>query len=344
MILEESSSWSFRQRARAWIAAVSRSEGDVRSRAFDASGQRVLLLETARLSGRQSIDSFLLANGDFSCEAGCRFSRPVYVAGNCEIGKGSSLDSIETDGSLHLAPSVQVRRLADSIGPMEIRSGCRIEGMAYSRSAIRLGFQASAADLSAPKVITPSGIKSAATRLRKPQPQAMKLERPGKRRHSAELLSAGIDPGKLRALATGAWLYSGDLYLERPLYLAADLVVDGGFSCRPCSLLDGQLDVRGSILLGEETVARQRISTGGDLNLEPRCVFQGDLFARQMMRLASGTRGLSEGRPVTARAIGEMIVEEDVAVRGRLISSCRVIAMATEAFSARLPRTSAVAR
>jgi hypothetical protein len=344
VILDESSSWSFRQRARAWIGAVSRPEGDVRSRAFDASGQRVLLLETARLSGRQSIDSFLLANGDFSCDEGCRFSRPVYVAGNCVIGKRSVLDYIEADGSLHLAPSVHVHRRADSIGPMEIRSGCRIDGSAYSRSAIRLGFQASASDLYAPKVITPSGIRSPATRLGKPKTRAVKLERPGKPRQSAELLSAGIDPGKLRTLETGAWLYSGDLYLQRPLYLAADLVVDGGFSCQPCSLLDGRLDVRGSVQLGEETVARQRISAGGDLNLEPRCVFQGDLFARQMMRLASGARGLSEGRPVTAQANGEVIVEENVAVRGRLVSSCRVIALATEAFSARLPRTSAAAQ
>lgn len=317
-------------------------EDQPHSRAFDAAGQRVLLLETARLSANQTIDGFLLVKGDFACGASCRFDRAVYVAGSCEIGKGSTLERIEVDGSLHLGPLVTVNRVADCNGPLEIRSGCRVLGLAYSRKAVRLGFQAWAKDIFAPKILTPSGIRPPRPRRQSGAAAAIELEAPGRRLDSRGLRRAGIDSSRLRALASGAWLHDGSLCLEQPLLAACDFVVDGSLSAFPGSLFEGRLDVKGSANLGAETVTRGSVTAGGDLDLGPRCVFQGNLIARQMMHLSQGVRGLAEGRPVIARATGEVVLEEDVAVRGRLSSGCRVVALAAD-ISAAVPDRAAAA-
>ncbi len=333
MILEDNSRWSFRQRARAWLAAVGREGKDARTQSFQAGGAQVLILESGRLSAGQSIDVFLLVRGNFTCGGGCRFRRPLYVAGNCEIGKGSILETLEVDGDLHLAPSVEVRGNAISLGAMEIRPGSRICGLACSYKSIRLGLQASAARLYAPGVLTPDGVRSPARPRAEPPSGVIPILGPGTLNRGL-LKVAGIDPRRLQAAGESEWVYEGDLCVERPVLLRSNLYVNGSVSLAAGSLLEASLQAVRGLSLGEGSILRGSLEAGADLLIGGDSVFQGDIVCGQMLRLCSGVRGLRSGRPVNVRAGGELVLEEGVTVRGRLSSGCRVTAVADESFIA----------
>ena len=335
--MDESSRWPFRQRARAWLRAVSRGPGRARPKAFEAGGRRVLVMESARLSAGQTVEGFLLVRGDFSCGAGCRFLNPVYVAGACEIGKGSTLDSVEVDGSLHLSPSVVVENNAGSLGEMDIRSGCRIGAYAWSRTSISLGLQASARDLYAPRIATPFGARTDAAACGL-SGRPTEIPAPGATLNHGILRAGGIDPRRLRPANGKTWFYDGDLHLEQTVLLRANLLVDGAFSCRPGSLLEGSVKSSGRLTLGENSVANRDLVSGGDVVLETGCIFRSEVRSSQMMRLCAGVRGLGEGKPAKAVSAGELVLEENVSVRGRLISSCRVTAAVEERAVEHRPR------
>jgi hypothetical protein len=287
-------------------------------------------MESARLSPGQTVDGFLLVRGDFSCGAGCRFEHPLYVAGNCDIGKGSVLETVEADGGLHLGPAVEVQRTAGCEAELNIRAGCRVDGIAYSRTSIHLGLGVAVKELYAPEVSTPGGAAPDPVRSSVNGRRATEMPVPGRALNRGTLQVTGIDPRRLRVLAPDTWVYVGDLYLEQPVVFHSNLIVDGAFSTQPGSLFEGQVETAGTLALGDDSVALGNLSAGGDLILGRRCIFQGDLLSDQLLRLGAGARGVGRGRPVKVASAGELAMEEDVAVRGRLTSNCRVVSEAAE--------------
>lgn len=328
---DDANCWANRQRAQAWLRAVARGgEGEL-ARSFQVRGRRVLVMESGRFAAGQRVEGFLVVRGDFSCGPGCHFEAPVYVAGNCEIGKGSRLESIETDGRLHLSPAVTLAGNAGSFGPLEIRSGCRIGGRAYSKDSIRLALQASVRDLFAPRIVTPAGFDEELPSEPAPRRKTPVIPNPNERLDRGLFQACGFDPVRLRIRRGHTWVYDGDLQLLRPVLLRAPLVVGGSLTCRPGSLFAGDVSAAGMVAIGAGSVIRGSLAARGDLLLGPGCVFQRELRSGQMMRLAAGVRGLSGEGPVEAWAAGEIELAEDVVVRGRLRSGCSVTAMAGEA-------------
>ena len=84
----------------------------------------------------------------------------------------------------------------------------------------------------------------------------------------------------------------------------------------------------GAISVGAGSVIQNNLLADGDLILGPGSVFQREVRSRQRMRLCSGVRGFREQGPVDVWAAGELVLEEDVAIRGRVRSACRVLAIA----------------
>ncbi len=328
MRVDYSPAHSFRRSARNWLASTDGDPEAASPRAFELGGERVLVLNSGYLSARQTIEALLIVRGHFACGAQCRFLRPVYIAGGCEIGKGSRLASIEADGPLTLYPSVEVTGWAGSLDSLEIRSGCRIGSLAFSRKLIRLGLRAEMKRLRAPRILTPEGIHTACSRdFPTTAGEITILPSPAEGRERVPFQSLGMDPAKLHALGADTWVYEADLHLTAPVLLRAHLVIRGSFDCGESSLLEGDVKTDGTLSVGAGSVAKGNLIAGGDLMLGPSCVFQGELRSRQMMRLASGVRGLREGGPVEGFAAGELVLEEGVGVWGELRSASAVVAV-----------------
>jgi len=329
--------WSWRERARAWLAAVPETPAGG-ARAFRVHGTRVVVLGPGRIAGGQAVEGCLLVKGDFSCGPSCRFLGPVYVAGDCEIGKGSELPAIACEGRLVVGPSVKLRGPAVSAGALELRPGARVGGEAASNRKIVLGFHATASACSAPEVATPASPAGAPPAARNEAGRVITFPAPGEPYSRALLKLAGVDLSRLYATEAGYWLYDGELLLRKPIVLRGPLRIDGGLYLPEGSLLEEDIDARGAVWVGGGSVIRANLSSAGDLTLGPGAVFQGDLRSEQMVCLGAGVRGLRPAGPVRVYARGELTLEDGVLVRGRLESGCRVFAAAGAAVAAGLGR------
>ncbi len=326
VILEDSSRWPFRRRARAWLETAAGGAAQARPRIFELGGERVLLLDSAHLAAAQTVEGFLLVRGEFSCGPGCRFLRPVYVGGDCEIGKDSRLEAIAADGALNLCPGVEVRGGADSLGSMEIRGGCRIGSLASSATSIRLGLETQAAALFAPAVTTWPGMNFVPDTPPVSAGEVVRIPPPGRQRRVALPVAGPMEKAELYALGADTWVCETGLHFTTPVVLEAHVVTGGAFCCPAGSLLDGDVKAAGSISVGAGSVARGNLLAGGDLILGPGAVFQREVRSRQRIRFCAGVRGLRREGPVEVWAAGELVLEDGVTIRGSLSSGCRVVA------------------
>lgn len=330
--------WSWREQARAWLEAIPEASATGGPRAFRAGRVRVIVAGPGRIAGGQTIDGCLLVTGDFSCGPSCRFLGPVYVAGNCEVGKGSELAAVACEGRLVVGPSVKVRGPAVSAGAVELRPGARVGGEAASHRKLVLGFHATASACSAPEIATPEGPAGAPSPARSEAGRVITFPAPGEPYSRPLLKLAGVDLSRLYATEAGYWLYDGELVLRKPILLRGPLRIDGGLYLPEGSLLEEDIDARGAVWVGGGSVIRANLRAAGDLTLGPGAVFQGELRSEQMVHLGAGVRGLRPAGPVQVYARGELTLEDGVLVRGRLESGYRVFAAAGGAVAAGLGR------
>ena len=323
--MDNSPSRSFRRLARMWLASTVSDPGEFRPRAWTLGNERIVLLDSGHIPAGRSVEAILVVRRSFSCGARCRFLRPIYVGGDCEIGKESRLQAVAVDGSLTLCPSVEVRGWADSAGGMEVRAGCRIGSLAASRTAIRLSLRAETAGVFAPEVLTHSEQDGITEALTVPPRSITELQPPGNERRRPPVRLWGVDPGKLHPLGADTWVYEGSLHFPVPVVLRAHLVTKGAFACPGGSLLEGDVKAGGALNVGPGCVSKGNLTAQGDLVLGAGSVFQGNLRGRQMVRLSTGVRGLRAGGPVEVRAGGALMVEGNVMVRGSLSSRHHVI-------------------
>lgn len=324
----DTSSGAFRLQARSWLASLA-GKASKGQRTYLADGRGLAVFEPAHLRAGHSLDTVLLVRGDFACGAGCVFHQPIYVAGHCEIGKGSRVKAVVAERSLVLAASSEVRSWAACDREMDIRSGCRIWGSAVSGTSIRMGARSAAGQLSAPEVLLQAGTGNAERPRVEPR-CAVELPAPGNsRRHPARRIP-GLDPALLEAASADTWFYYGDLHLAEPVVLGGHLVTRGYFACPGGSLLDGDVSAATALYVGEGSLVRGRLTAGEDLVLEARCVFQDRIRSQRRIRLCSGVRGFRAGGPVEVIAAGNLVVEDNVVIRGRLESGERVLSVARE--------------
>ena len=296
---------------------------------LSVEGQPVILLESGRLPAGSQLDATLVVRGDFSCGAHCHFSKPVHVAGNCEIGKGSLSEAVSAGGNLTLCPSAEVRSFARSVGPLELRAHSKVAGEATSDTSVRLSTGASATCISAPEITTPYDDGEENTP-RLHRAWTAKLPAPGNARRMPSSLPAGVQRSKLHPLGAETWFYDGDLHLMTPLVLRAHLVVKGYFNCQAGSLLEGDVKSGSALYVGERSIVRGHLTARGDLVLEAGTAFQGKLAGNQRIRLCNGVRGLQPDGPVTARAGSSLLIEDGVSIRGELRAERGVQSVASE--------------
>ena len=311
--LDTQSSSAFRRQARALLTLVPAWGGA--PRLFDAGGVRVVMAEGVDCADGYALQDALLVRGDFQCGRGCRFAGPVYVGGECHVGRDTRIDALCVERGLALGLEAKVSRWADANGLMDLRPGAWAKH-AFSEKGIQLALDAGAGSLFAPAILSHGGVPGLANQ---PAPGSL-IEIPPPSSGEIPGLGAvrGFQPGKLTALGAETWLYDGSLSLPSPVYLRANMVVRGSFHCPPGSLLEADVKCGGTMRIGEGSIVHGRLTARGEMTLDRDCLFEGALDAGLTLRLARGVRGFRADGPVEAYAREKLILEPNVMVRGKL--------------------------
>ncbi len=269
------------------------------------------------------IDSVVLARGEFLSGARCVLNQPLYVSGNCHIGKECAVDSVSTEGDLIIGPGAVVNRWAAAGRVLDLRAGSTVQQAALADQEIQLGIEARAGWIVAPAIHTSgraSGFGQApavADSIEIPPPSSGEIPELG--------WVKGFRIEKLSPLGAETWVYDGSLQFPAPIYLRAKLVVRGTFGCPPGSLLEDDVKSGDAMRIGAGSVCKGILTSRGDMILERGCLFEGVLRGERDVRLSSGVRGGSLGSTVEVAARGRIILEPNVLVRGQLAADGLVL-------------------
>lgn len=269
------------------------------------------------------IDSIVLARGDFLSGARCRLNQPLYVSGNCHIGKDCVVDSVTAEGDLIIGPGAVIARWAAAGRVLDLRPGATVHQAAISELEVQLGIEACAGWIVSPDIHTSgraSGFGQAP-----PIADSIQIPPPS----SGEVPELGWVKGfrieKLSPLGAETWVYDGSLQFPVPIYLRSKLVVRGTFACPAGSLLEDDVKSGDSMRIGSGSICKGVLTARGDMLLERGCLFEGALRGERDVRLSSGVRGGSLGSAVEVSARGQIILEPNVVVSGQLAADGLVV-------------------
>lgn len=314
-MLDLESSPVFREQSRAWLTLHPRSE-DQSPKVLRMADRFVVVAEFVDCPAGYVFRDPLLVRGDFQSGPGSRFEAPVYVGGNCVVGKGSKVAALCVEGNCVIGLDARVDTWVDVAGTLDLRAGSWVGEAAMSEKAIQLSLDAGAAQLFAPEVQTHGHFGGVA----EPPPFRGLLEVPqpcaGEPPEFGSVRGFRLD--KLVPVGAETWVYDGSLSLPAPVWIKSKLVVRGSFSCPAGSLIDDDIKCGGTIRIGSGSVIRGNLTGRGEITLESDCLFEGSIHAGLFLRLGSGVRGFRQGEPVEVSAAEKVILEPNVIIRGHV--------------------------
>lgn len=313
MTLDLESSPVFREQARAWLTLHPRS-GGATPQMVNLGDRYAVIADFVDCPPNYVFREPLLVRGDFQCGPGSRFEAPIYVGGNCTIGKNSKVAALCVEGDCVLGLNARVDTWVDAGGTLDLRAGSWVGEVAMSDRAVQLSLDAGAAQLFAPEVQTHGHYGG----LAEPPPFRGLLEvSPPSTGEPPEFGAVrNFRHDKLLALGADTWVYDGNLALPAPVWIKSKLVVRGSFSCPPGSLIEDDVKCGASLHVGGGSVCRGKLTARGELTLEADCLFEGSLSSGLVLRLGTGVRGFSPGAPVEVSAAQKVILEPNVIIRG----------------------------
>ncbi len=315
MTLDLESSPVFREQARAWLTLHPRSE-DHTPQVLPLGKTFAVVADFVDCPPNFLFREPLLVRGDFQCGPGSRFEAPVYVGGQCVVGKNSKLAALCVEGDCVVGLNARIDTWVDAAGTLDLRAGSWVGEAAMSDRAIQLSLDAGASQLFAPEVQTHGHFGG----LAEPPPfrGLLVVPRPSSGETPEFGAVRGFRPDKLISLGSDTWVYDGSLSLPSPVWIKSKLVVRGSFSCSAGSLIEDDIKCGGSLHIGGGSVMRGNLTARGELTLDADCLFEGSLQAGLLLRLCSGVRGFRQGAPVEVSAAEKIILEPNVVVRGHV--------------------------
>lgn len=312
----------FREQVARWLERMPPPRAGERVRVFTTGQTRVVVADELDCPDGFASNDVLVVRGDLRCGARTHLAGPVFVGGECEIGKQSRLMAVAAGHRLVLGAAVQVSDWADAEGVVEARAGVSVGGALASRTSIQLGEGAGAAVLFAPGIM--AGGAPPAPPLELASSKLIAWEAPHKRQNLEEWeggLAYGFKAAKLTALGADTWLYDGSLQFTAPVLLRTKLVVRGSFRCAANSLLEDDIKTGADLTIGTRSIANGQLTAKGNLTLGAGTWFSGDLRAELNMRLRSGVRGFRQGGPVHVECTGRIQLEPGALIRGSIKSA-----------------------
>jgi hypothetical protein len=306
---------SFRSRIAQWSVAPA-TQTHTQFRVFEAKGAKLIESEQSRANSRTGTMEIYSFTNDFACFPESVFARELSVKGNAEIGAQSHLQAITAGGHLKLGAAVKVARWVDADGEVTLGPDTAIGARATSRYALRAATGARAKLMSAPIITSDGYAERFFDRASVPARGALQFP----------LATGGASPA-LTQMDDNCMLHHGDLHFQLPVEIRTRLIVRGSFSCPSGSLLHHDIKAEGELSVGPESLVLGNLTAGGRLALFDNCQFEGVLHAGADMLLATGVRGRARRHPVAAYATGQLYLETNVAVEGKLAAGGQVQAV-----------------
>jgi hypothetical protein len=324
---------SFRAKMQEWLReclaepepnAVAAGDGSRAIRRRTPGGEQLLLVPGGRIgNGRigNGEAEIIYSEHDLTLADGSIFRREIYSQGGVRTETGVRLQSVAADGEMVLGADNDVARWVDAQGPIVIRGGTVVGSRASSLVSIELERGVSVQSLYAPRVRTaswgaqtdsggdPDGDESSFP----PEAQSDAVENgsppPAVPRFLEGVRCARLDPG--------TWLVQEDLTLPAGSRIEDKLIVKGLLVAGSrCVFLR---DVKAARLeLGERNRALGNLAAEDGLQVGEGSFVARNIAAGGDVRLAAGVR---VGRPdslAVVSAAGEIILEQDVTVCGKL--------------------------
>ncbi|HWP84786.1 MAG TPA: hypothetical protein VNN17_06320 [Terriglobia bacterium] len=285
-----------------------------------SNGERILLLNPGRYGGGGEHQTLLCCDGNLELERGSVFAREIYARGDVETGEGVQLQALASDGDVALGPDTQVARWVDAAGSILLRRGTVAHARVSSQTVIQLEAGAAAQSLYAPLVHT-AGYRPVES-YSAPAPRA---EDSGTLTDAGEAALANL-PTPVARLAADTVLVRGDLALQPGTRIASHLIVRGTLRTGADCAFFG--DVKAERLeLGPGNAVSGNLVSGSALRLGTGCRVARAVVAETDIVLSSGVRVGQPGALAVVSAGGEIRLEPDVAVWGKIAAGTKVTAV-----------------
>ncbi len=317
---------SFRAKMREWLAealpdGVAAGDSTTAERRTTPSGEHLLLLPGGRVGNEEGREEIICSAGDLSLAEGAMFHREIYCRGQLETESKVSLQSVAADGNVYLGTDNDVARWVDAHGTITIRNGAVVGSRVSSLVSIELERWVSARSLYAPRICTPSRGAYLDSRGAMESEDASSIvggkPRAGGNSSDAKGKPKFLEGVRCTLLAPGTWLVQADLNVPPGSRVEDNLIVKGALTTGSRCVLSR--DVKATrLLLGERNHALGNLTAEGRLEVGAGSFVARNITAESDVRLATGVR---VGRPESLAAVsatGEIVLEQDVAVCGKL--------------------------
>ena len=275
-----------------------------------SNGERILLLNAGQFGGDGEHDELVCCDGDLSLADRSVFRREIYCRGKVQTGVGVQLQALAADREVTLGLDNDVARWVDATGKVWVQRGTIVHSRVSSQESIQLDVSVTAQSLFAPLIFT-AGYR-ATPGYAAPLEDVSKVSAdapPGKARESL--------PPNVTRLASDTLLVRGDMELKPGSRVDSNLIVQGTLRSGPdCTFLG---DVKaGKVQLGPRNAVSRNLVSGSTLAVGESGRIAKAVVAETDVLLSSGTRVGEPGKLAVVTAGGEVKLEQDVAVWGKV--------------------------
>lgn len=311
---------SFRAKMQQWLAEAQPNGLAAPPRPAGAllttpTGEQLLTVPGGRLEGQDEEDELVFCEGDLTLAAGATFRREIYCRGRLETEAAVQLQAAAAEGDVILGSESDVARWVDAEGKIVLRSGTVVRSRVSSSASIELEQQVQVQSLYAP-VISTGGYKPA------PHPDGNPgVAGPPVIPKASETAPAAV-PAYLQGvrcsqLSPDTWLVQDDLDLASGSRVLSNLIVKGTLRSGSDCHFDG--DIKASrIQLGNRNRVWRNLVSEGSIEVGEASIVAKNVVAETNIRLSSGVRVGQPESPVAVCAGGNVILEQNIAVCGKV--------------------------
>lgn len=307
---------SFRAKMREWLAAAQPDGAPTQelagsTRVLTPGGEHMLTLAGGRFESRNGREEIVYSEEDLTLAEGSVFRREIYCRGTLQTEAGVQLQSIAADGDMVLGAANDVARWVDAQGNITIRSGTVVHSRVSSLQSIALEREVTAQSLYAPRIVT------AEFRPNLNPGVGPEGDGPPPIPDAQSDVPPYLEGVRCSRLEQRTWLVQGDLDLPPDSRVEENLVVRGTLTSGLACLFRG--DVKAArVQLGARNRVQGNLVSDGSLDVGETSFMEKNVAAGSDIRLRSGARVGRADRLAAISAGGEIILEESVAVCGKV--------------------------
>ena len=320
----------FRARWKEWLASRSVPETHAALLPLHAmaglpNGQLPPVLEKEFVGEEEQCQEIVYSETDLRLASRAVCRKEVYCRGNFWSESGVQLHAVAADGAADLGAGGFVSGWVDAQASIRLQQATTVHGRVTSLESIELAREVTVQHLFAPLIFT-SGYQPASDSFNGPQPKTQLLP------HSVGQDSVDtLPPPYLHGLpctrlAADTWLVRGPLNLPAGTEVRGKLVVQGALATESDCCFASDVKA-GEVQLGPRNKVLGNLVSAGDLQIAEAGVVRKNVVADGDIVLRTGVRVGDLRRLAVISAGGQVRMEQDVAVHGKVVAGRAIFSL-----------------